>query len=126
MSVYDLYTMTKKQDTVLIDAFIKKSIIGETPNRPGVAPQVKTNNFVIEEKEDEESKVVTKQNSNRRIYEEGALQESYGEFKQKIKNSGRNQTEVTTPRTPKNAKTTSSGSEKRKYLTSINKRYMIK
>ena len=35
MSVYELYTMTKKEDTVLIDEFIKKQIIGESP---GVAP----------------------------------------------------------------------------------------
>ena len=83
MSVYDLYKMTKKQDTVLIDAFIKKQIIGDSP---GVAPQVKQNNYVIEE-EKQEQKV--EQHKKPAIYEEGALQETYADFKNKIKNSPR-------------------------------------
>lgn len=59
------------------------------------------------------------------ITEEGALQDSYGEFKNKLKFSARRSMGQETPRSPILVKSPS-GSDKRKYLTSINKRYVNK
>jgi hypothetical protein len=108
MSVYDLYKMTKKQDTVLIDAFIKKQLMDQPQNRPGVAPQVKMNNAV-----------------ERKTMGYESLQNSYEILAKRLqKTPRRNSVDLRkSPRTPPKL-TKVSSTDKRKYLTSINKRYV--